>query len=151
MSDRQFLLVLRLVLVTFATSALLFALNSRSTMYEMVQNAYNVTLTGAFVPLLAGAYWKRANTQGALFAVVLGIGTWLSADTVAPDALIPPNLVGLFASVLGMVLGTFAPEIIKPHGHSIERILRAEEQRHHPHARHGEHAHSHDGEHRSGH
>ena len=145
MSDRQFLLVLRLVLVTFTTGALLFALNSRSTMYEMVQNAYNVTLTGAFVPLLAGAYWKRANTQGALFAVVLGIGTWLSADTVAPDALIPPNLVGLFASVLGMVLGTFAPEIIKPHGHSIERILRAEEHRHHTHAGHGEHAHSRDG------
>ncbi|MCX7065793.1 MAG: sodium:solute symporter, partial [Proteobacteria bacterium] len=42
-SDRQFLLTLRLVLVTFTTSALLFALNSRSTMYEMVQNAYNVT------------------------------------------------------------------------------------------------------------
>jgi Na+/proline symporter len=85
MADRQFLLVLRLVLVIFTTSALLFALNSRSTMYEMVQNAYNVTLTGAFVPLFAGAYWKRANTQGAICAVVFGIGTWL-ADTVRADA-----------------------------------------------------------------
>ena len=55
-------------------------------MYEMVQNAYNVTLTGAFVPLLAGAYWKRANTQGALCAIVFGVGTWLAANTVAPEA-----------------------------------------------------------------
>jgi SSS family solute:Na+ symporter len=53
-------------------------------MYEMVQNAYNVTLAGAFVPLVAGAYWKRANTQGALLSMVLGIGTWLTASQVAP-------------------------------------------------------------------
>src|SRR5512134_3510579 len=61
MSDRQFLLLLRVVLVTFTLAALLFALNSRSTMYEMVQNAYKVTLVGALVPLAAGIYWKRAN------------------------------------------------------------------------------------------
>jgi SSS family solute:Na+ symporter len=75
MGDRQFLLTLRIILVTFTAGALLFALNSKSTMYEMVQNAYNVTLAGAFVPLVAGAYWKRANTQGALFSIVLGIGS----------------------------------------------------------------------------
>ncbi|MFZ4652572.1 MAG: hypothetical protein ACOYLV_17815, partial [Rubrivivax sp.] len=96
----------------------------KSTMYEMVQNAYNVTLCGAFVPLVAGAYWKRANTQGALCAVVFGVGTWLAAATVAADAMIPPNLVGLFASVLGMVLGTMAPTVIASKGHSIEHALR---------------------------
>ncbi|MFZ9434251.1 MAG: sodium:solute symporter family protein, partial [Burkholderiaceae bacterium] len=69
MSDRQFLLTLRVVLVTFTACALLFAVNSESTMYEMVQNAYNVTLTGAFIPLVAGAFWHRANTQGALLSV----------------------------------------------------------------------------------
>jgi Na+/proline symporter len=123
MSDRQFLLVLRLVLVIFTTCALLFALNSRSTMYEMVQTAYNVTLTGAFVPLFAGAYWKRANTQGALCAVVFGIGTWLVADAVAAEALIPPNLVGFFASVIGMLLGTLAPQLLAHKGMSIEQAV----------------------------
>ena len=136
MSDRQFLLVLRLVLVIFTASALLFALNSRSTMYEMVQNAYNVTLTGAFVPLMAGAYWKRANTQGAVFSVVFGIGTWLAANTVAPEALIPPNLVGLFASIVGMLLGTLAPQIIANKGMSIEHaVSRAHEAAAHAHAK----------------
>lgn len=134
MSDRQFLLLLRVVLVSFTTFALLFALNSNSTMYEMVQNAYNVTLTGAFVPLMAGAFWKRANTQGALFSVVLGIGTWLAANTVAADAMIPPNLVGLLASVIGMVLGSITPTVIGHRGHSIETALAQARQ-------HGGHSH----------
>lgn len=124
MGDRQFLLTLRLVLVSFTAGALLFALNSKSTMYEMVQNAYNVTLAGAFVPLVAGAYWKRANTQGALLSIILGIGTWLLADRVAADALVPPNLVGLFASVAGMLLGSLAPTLVRNQGRSIEAAIR---------------------------
>ena len=119
MSDRQFLLILRIVLVTFTTCALLFALNSKSTMYEMVQNAYNVTLTGAFIPLIAGAYWKRANTQGALFSAIGGVGVWLAAANVAPDAMVPPNLVGLFASAILMVLGSLAPQVIANRGHGV--------------------------------
>jgi solute:Na+ symporter, SSS family len=118
MSDRQFLLTLRLVLVTFTAGALLFALNSTSTMYEMVQNAYNVTLAGAFVPLVAGAYWKRATTQGALLSIVMGIGSWLVANQVAPEALVPPNLVGFFASAIFMVMGSLAPQLIANHRHA---------------------------------
>ncbi len=130
MSDRQLLLTLRIILVTFTCAALLFALNSRSTMYEMVQNAYNVTLTGAFVPLVAGAYWKRANTQGALLSIVLGVGTWLMFHNLAPDTLIPANLLGLFASIVGMLIGSLAPQIIANRGHSIETTLK--------HAQHGQ-------------
>jgi SSS family transporter len=123
MGDRQMLLTLRIILVAFAAAALVFAVNSTSTMYQMVQNAYNVTLTGAFVPLVAGAYWKRANTQGALFSIVLGVGTWLVADTIAADAMVPPNLVGFFASLIGMALGTLAPPIIRNYGQSIDASL----------------------------
>jgi SSS family solute:Na+ symporter len=124
MSDRQLLLTLRIILVTFSACALLFALNSKSTMYEMVQNAYNVTLTGAFVPLLAGAYWKRANTQGALLSVIAGIGTWLVAHNVMAEALVPANLMGLAAAVVGMLVGTLAPSVVAHKGHSIEHVLK---------------------------
>ena len=123
MGDRQMLLTLRIILVTFTAAALVFAVNSTSTMYEMVQNAYNVTLTGAFVPLAAGAYWKRANTQGALLSIVLGVGTWLVANNVAAEAMVPPNLAGFFASMIGMALGTLAPPIIRSEGQSIEASL----------------------------
>jgi SSS family transporter len=122
LSDRGFLLALRIILVIFTFCALLFAIQSRSTMYEMVQNAYNVTLAGAFVPLLAGAYWKRATTQGALLSILLGIGTWLSAGILAPDSIVPGNLLGLFASVIGMVVGSLAPQLIPPqHSRPVER------------------------------
>jgi Na+/proline symporter len=136
MSDRQLLLNTRLILVTFTAGALIFALNSTSTMYEMVQNAYNVTLAGAFVPLVAGAYWKRATTQGALLSIVLGIGSWFTANTVAPEALVPPNLVGFFASIVGMLAGSLAPQLIANRGHSIAHALHAA---HPAHAKHGSH------------
>ena len=146
MGDRQFLLTLRIVLVTFCACALVFALNSKSTMYEMVQNAYNVTLSGAFVPLVAGAFWKRANTQGALLSVVLGIGCWLGASQVAPDAMVPANLIGLVASVIGMVMGSLAPSLIAHRGRSIEAIQhQARQQAAHAHG-HG-HGHGHGADH----
>jgi len=111
MSDRQFMLLLRVVLVTFTLAALLFALNSTSTMYEMVQNAYKVTLVSCIVPLAAGIYWKRANVAGATLSVVLGLLAWTTAEFVAPEATVPPQLVGLAASLFGMVLGTYAARV----------------------------------------
>src|ERR1700682_5916587 len=95
MSDRQFLLTLRAVLVSFTFAALLFALNSKKTMYDMVQNAYTVTLVSAFVPLAAGIFRKRANNTGAILSAVFGLIAWLAADTLAGDATVPPALVGL--------------------------------------------------------
>jgi SSS family transporter len=109
MSERQFLLTLRLVLVSFTLAALLFALNSKKTMYDMVQSAYTVTLVSAFVPLAAGIFWKRANNAGAILSAVLGLVSWLIADYTAADATVPPPLVGLVFSIFGMVLGSLVP------------------------------------------
>src|SRR5688572_19452548 len=109
MGDRQFLLLLRVVLVVFTLAALLFALNSRSTMYEMVQNAYKVTLVSCVVPLAAGIYWRRATNAGAMLSVVLGLVSWGIAELVAAEATLPPQLVGLAFSILGMVLGSYVP------------------------------------------
>jgi len=108
LEDRQFLLLLRIVLATFALGALLFALNSRSTMYEMVQDSSGVTMVSCLVPLVAGLYWKRANIPGAVLSVVLGLAVWGGAELLVPDALLPPLLVGLVASIVGMVIGTYA-------------------------------------------
>ena len=108
MSDRQFLLTLRLVLVIFTLAVLVFALQSEASIYQMVQNAYKVTLVSAFAPLVLGLFWKRATTAGAVLSVVLGLVTWLLMEGVAPEALVPPQLVGLAASFLGMVVGSLA-------------------------------------------
>jgi len=115
MSDRQFLLTLRIVLVCFTLAALLFGLNSKSTMYEMVQNAYKVTLAGAFVPLLAGLFWKRATGAGALASILLGLSTWLLAEAFAPDGPWPTQFVGLAFAIVGMVVGSLASKPAHPH------------------------------------
>ena len=109
LGDKQFMLLLRVVLVLFTFAALLFAVNSRSTMYEMVQNAYKVTLVSCIVPLAAGIYWKRATSTAALISVVAGLVSWGIAEMVAADATIPPQLVGLGFSLLGMILGVMLP------------------------------------------
>ena len=121
MSDRQFLFTLRIVLVTFTLAATLFALNSKSTMYEMVQNAYKVTLAGALVPLVFGLFWKRANTQGAMFAIVLGLGVWLAMEAYSgEEGLWPPQLLGMLASMLGMVGGSLLPRLRPSTGLTIQ-------------------------------
>ncbi len=125
MGDRQFLLTLRIVLVTFTLAALLFALNSKSTMYEMVQNAYKVTLAGAFVPLAAGLFWKRASAGGAMASIVAGLGSWLLMEAFIAgwfsaeppkEVIWPPQFVGLAFGFVGMVLGSLAtPARHEPH------------------------------------
>src|SRR3954471_4040309 len=95
MSDRTFLRVLRVMLVSFTLASLVFALNSKQTMYAMVQNAYTVTLVGALVPLAAGIFWKRANNAGAILSALFGLIAWAVSAFAAPDATVPPPLVGL--------------------------------------------------------
>ncbi|MCM2326880.1 MAG: sodium:solute symporter family protein [Lysobacter sp.] len=113
MSDKRFLLALRLILVGFTAGVLVFALNNTSTMYEMVQNAYKVTLVGAFVPLVCGIYWHRASTQGALVSSLAGLAVWVICEKFFAEADIPPQMWGLFASVIGMLAGSFAPQLIR--------------------------------------
>ena len=115
LSDKQFLVLVRVVLVTFTLAALLFALNSEKTMYEMIQNAYKVTLVSCFVPLALGLLWKRANSVGAMVSIVFGLGTWLVAEAVAADVTLPPQLAGLIASLFGMLLGSYIPREQKAH------------------------------------
>jgi Na+/proline symporter len=116
MSDRQLLLIMRLVLIIFGLAVMIFALLSNASIYQMVQNAYKVTLVSAFAPLVLGLYWKRSTTTGALFSVVLGIATWLLMEAMAPEALVPPQLVGLAFSFLGMVVGSlYGRQAPQPH------------------------------------
>jgi SSS family transporter len=110
LDDRSFLLTMRIVVAAFAVGVTVFALNSDSTIYEMVVGAYKITLVAAFVPLAAGLYWRRATAQGALAAIVGGFVTWIALEIAAPDGLFPPQLAGLLASIAGMLLGSLAPQ-----------------------------------------
>lgn len=113
MSDRQFLLVMRAVLLVFALIVLAFALNSAASIFKMVENAYKVTLAGAFAPLVGGMLWRRATTQGALCSIFGGIVSWLLLEGLVGDAsLVPAQLIGLAISIAGLILGSLLPQWI---------------------------------------
>lgn len=127
MNDKQFLRLIRVCVLIFAGLVLVVSLNSDLSIFEMVENAYKVTLVGAFVPLFAGLYWKRSNKGGAVTSICLGVGTWLfmevfmlcSGEGVScnhffgfPSPFVdtlsiwPPQLTGFLAAVIGMIVGT---------------------------------------------
>lgn len=111
MSDHTFLKVMRGCLVGFAAMVLTFALSSNSSIFEMVESAYKVTLAGAFVPLVFGAFWKRATTQGALMATIGGLLSWIMIEVMIGEASpVPPQLIGLCISAIGMVAGSLLPQ-----------------------------------------
>lgn len=111
MTDRQVLWSMRTTLVCFAGLVLAFALHTDSTIYNMVENAYKVTLAGAFIPLVVGILWKRATTQGALLATIGGLLSWILIEAMIGEASpVPPQLIGLAVSALGMVAGSLLPQ-----------------------------------------
>ncbi|MFM8217886.1 MAG: sodium:solute symporter family protein, partial [Planctomycetaceae bacterium] len=129
-NDRTLLWVVRSMLVLVAITATLISCNSESTMYEMVESGYKVSLVVAFVPLVFGIYWKRANTQGALLSILLAVPVWLLAERSFDEESselwrqIPPQLIGLAASLVGMLLGGLLPEVI-PHAEPDAEALAA--------------------------
>lgn len=134
LTDKGFLHVMRICLVCFAVCVLLYALNSENSIFGMVESAYKITLAGAFIPLICGAFWKRATSQGALAAIIGGISSWVIIEVlVGEESLIPPQLIGLTISAIAMVIGSLTPQKIgktpsKPSGYLHEHAARP-----HPH------------------
>jgi len=113
-SDAQALKAMRVTVLVFSGLVLAYAILMQGTsIYEMVSGAYQVTLVGAFIPLLFGLYWPRATTQGALFSIVLGILAWLLFLATPAGEVFPQQLAGLIASLVGMLAGSLGPQAIR--------------------------------------
>jgi len=130
LSDKGFLRVMRICLVSFGGCVLFYALNSERSIFGMVESAYKITLAGAFVPLIFGAFWRKATSQGALAAIIGGISSWILVEVlVGESSPIPPQLIGLGVSIVGMVIGSLIPQKIagnpgEPHGYLHEHAAR---------------------------
>jgi solute:Na+ symporter, SSS family len=115
LTDKQELFAFRVTLVIFTALVLTYAIIMKGTpIYEMVSAAYQVTLCGAFIPLVCGLYWKRANRHGAIASIVLGITTWLFLLATPLGEQFPAQLAGLIMAALGMVVGSL---LTRPHEH----------------------------------
>jgi solute:Na+ symporter, SSS family len=116
MTDKQQLFAMRCSIVVFAGLVLAYAIAMKGTpIYDLVSAAYQVTLVGAFVPLVMGLYWKRATTQGAIASLACGIGVWILFFPQVSNLgeHFPGQLAGLLAAFVGMLIGSVAPQVLK--------------------------------------
>ncbi|MCJ0765087.1 sodium:solute symporter family protein [Variovorax terrae] len=113
-SDRNELRNMRITVLVFSALVLAYAIRMQGTsIYEMVSGAYQVTLVGAFIPLVFGLYWKKATTQGAIFSIVLGILAWLLFLATPAGEQFPAQLAGVLAALVGMLVGSLGPQAIR--------------------------------------
>jgi SSS family solute:Na+ symporter len=116
MNDRQQLFAMRRTIVVFAALVLAYAIAMKGTpIYDLVSGAYQVTLVGAFIPLVFGVYWKRATTQGAIFSLAAGVGTWImffpQVSSLGEE--FPGQLAGLIAALVAMIVGSLMPQVLQ--------------------------------------
>jgi solute:Na+ symporter, SSS family len=121
--DKQSLLAMRVTVLVFSALVLLYAIQMQgSSIYEMVSGAYQVTLVGAFIPLLFGLYWAKATTQGAILSIAFGLSTWLLLLMTPAGEEFPAQLAGVLASLVGMLIGSLAPQVLK-NKHGAHHVL----------------------------
>ncbi|WP_300443313.1 sodium:solute symporter family protein [Zoogloea sp.] len=124
LTDRKLLFWMRVVTFCFTVLVTLYAMVSDASIFKMVENAYQITLVAAFIPLLGGLFWRRATNQGALVSIVCGIGVWLAVHLAGGESpFIPAQLAGLMASAVGMLAGSLVRQWI-PHDEGAHERLR---------------------------
>lgn len=112
-SDKQELRTMRIAVLLFSICVCAYAIALEGTsIYEMVSSAYQVTLVGAFVPLVFGLYWSRATTQGAILSILMGLVFWLFFMVSPLGEEFPAQLAGLLAAIVGMLAGSLSKQFI---------------------------------------
>lgn len=110
LTDRQELRAMRVTLFFFAIAVFVYSLKMEGTsIYDMVAMAYQFPVVGAFWPLVAGLYWKRATQQGAVWSITFGLMVWLILSATPLGEVVPSVLGGFIAAGLGMVVGSLLP------------------------------------------
>jgi SSS family transporter len=86
LSDWQLLRIIRVSIVLITGIGIIMAVGAQS-IFELVAASSAFSLVSLFVPMVAGFYWKRANTPGCLLSMGVGITTWflcIEIDTEYP-------------------------------------------------------------------
>lgn len=70
-SDKQMLFMNKLMVPVCGILSIMIALYAQS-IYDLMVKTYELLLGGLFAPLLMGIYWKKANSYGAITAMIVG-------------------------------------------------------------------------------
>ncbi len=109
LSSRQFtgkqrLWLVRMSVIAIAIVSTFIATISKN-IYELVGESSALSLVSLFVPMMAGLYFKRAKSLGAVLSMIMGMAGWLYFEYFPIN--IPALIPGLAFSVLGMVVGSW--------------------------------------------
>jgi len=105
-TDAAFLRLMRITVLGLTIAVTAMALTSSMSIYQLVNESGKVVLVSSFVPMVAGLFWKRANTAGAYASIAAGLAVWLAMEWLMPEAIVPPPLAGLLASAAAMAAGS---------------------------------------------
>jgi SSS family solute:Na+ symporter len=70
--------------------------------YTLCTQSWGILLVGVVAPMVAGVYWKKANTSGAVAGAVAGTLSWILFEIFLPEGY-PCQLFGLFISASVLV------------------------------------------------
>lgn len=111
-SDAFLLKLMRFSVIGIAIVSVFLA-SYKSNIYELVGESSALSLVALFVPLVAGIYWKRASTLGAILSMIFGTLAWIFFDFMMESEL--SMLYGFGVSCFGMVVGSLLkPSALKP-------------------------------------
>lgn len=85
--------------------SLVLALYFRN-VYALCMHAWGFLLVGVAAPMIAGVYWKRATTEGAVAGAFAGIFSWILLSLLLPDGY-PTHLFGFLISSGMLVLVSY--------------------------------------------
>jgi len=71
--------------------------------YRLCQESWGVLLTGVVAPMIAGVFWKKANSAGAFIGACAGITVWIWLKVYGPEDW-PHSLFGFVASFIALVI-----------------------------------------------
>lgn len=103
MDKKQHLLLLRMSVIFIAFLSTILATYSTN-IYHLVGESSALSLVSLFVPMVAGLYWKKATSTGAILSMVFGLGTWILFEYIQVD--IPSLIPALIVSAVLMFLGS---------------------------------------------
>ncbi len=104
-NDKQTLLIMRYAVV-FVTIISVWIATLSDNIFELVGQSSAISLVGLFIPLMAGLYWKKASSLGAMLSMLGGMSAWVVVNFFYSIDF-PEILVGLMGGLVGLLVGSF--------------------------------------------
>jgi solute:Na+ symporter, SSS family len=122
LTDKQLLSSMRWSVVGVTIVSVIFTTFDQS-IYELVRQSSEISLVALFIPMVAGLYWKKTSSFGAMASMIGGLGSWLflivlhnhyGAETMEKEfhwmvgSDFSPMVIGSLVSLSALLIGTFA-------------------------------------------